>query len=161
MKDTAYKKITGAAAALKASGRDPKTAFPDVSKMPKDIADYTIANLELVYIVEAVNLLPDGTKWQPDFTGNETHYEPYHGIETKKKDKVIPSGVGFSYSGYVHWYSFSYVGARHIFRDYDRWKFVTTKFEGHYIRTKLMKPASAEKSKVKKSNSAAKKSKKK
>ncbi len=137
-----FKKITSVAIALKSGGYDAKKDLPNVSKMrDKDKADYMLAQAELMYVTEAINRMPDGSAYQPDFTGNETHYEPWHNIQTTKGNKTNPAGFGFSNSGYGVWSSA--VGARLLFRDYARWEHASKHFEKLYIRCKLM-PAKKE-----------------
>lgn len=115
----------------------PETALPDVSKMPQYMQDYATAQTQLAYVTEAYNLNEDGTRWLPNFSGNEAHYEPWHAIDTK--NGTIPSGVGFSASSYVAWHSSSSVGARQIFRSVDRYRQALKKFESVFIRAKLIR----------------------
>lgn len=146
-----YKKLKTVEDCIKKCGHDPKTALPDVSKMPKELADYTLAHVQKTYMVEALNMR-DGKKYVPDYRGSEWHYEPFFGI--KATDKV-PSGVGFSYSSYDSWGSGSNVGARQVFRDKETWEYAIKQFPDLFLRTILMFPP---KKKAKsKTNSKAKK----
>lgn len=131
-----YKKINSVQKAIVACGLTAKTALPDVSHMPEERADYVLAHAELMCVVEAINLNEDGTKWLPNFSRNEAHYEPWHRVDTK--NGTIPSGVGFSTSSYDDWRSSSNVGARQIFRDSDRCYFAMKTFSYLYVRTKLI-----------------------
>lgn len=87
-----------------------------------NLPDHIYAYQELIMIVKVYN---EGKT--PDYNdSNQTKYEP--------RFKLSSSGVGFSYCDYVFWSTFSGVGSRLSFLNYDNMKDATSKFLGVYER---------------------------
>lgn len=95
----------------KKKGISPTIPF-DVSMLPKEMQNYFIACYQNPIIIEVLN---DG--WIPDYTDMD---QPKYEIRWRvNADKKRPSGFGLSYDNYVYWNSFSLVGVRHCFKDYN------------------------------------------
>ena len=80
-----------------------------------------IAYKKIKLIAKALN---EG--WTPDWSNsNEYKYTPYFKMGS-------PSGGGFSYDGYVHWFTYSHVGSRLCFKSSELAKYAGTQFEDIY-----------------------------
>lgn len=102
--------------------------IPDFEKYPEDHKRSMIAHAELVLIVEAANMLAnDGKRWEPDFSDpNQYKYEIWF---------IQGSGSsGFLASDYDGWLTYSGVGSRLCFVNYEVGKYVADTFIDTYNR---------------------------
>lgn len=76
-----------------------------------------------VIVIAAINANEDGTLWVPDFDTYEEKYEIWWNMRSK-----AAGGPGFSYYDYTYVYSFSYVGARLVFRSRARGRYFADTF---------------------------------
>jgi hypothetical protein len=77
----------------------------DFEEKWKDFKDHEIGNAFEILLVAAYN---DNNGKLPDFTDGKDKYYPIFKMGS-------PAGVGFSYSDYDRWLSYSHVGARLVF----------------------------------------------
>lgn len=87
-------------------------ALPDVSMLPERMQKYVIAAYKLPFCVAYAT-----NNWQADYTNhNQIKYEPWIKIKADKKNK---SGVGLSLGGYDCWRTYSIVGPRLCYPDWE------------------------------------------
>ena len=118
------KKIKTFQDACIARGYDHKL-LPDVSKLPKSLRDFTIANYKMAIICEAIN---DGRK--PNWNDhNECKYFAWFGI---KASKAKPSGFGFSTTPDEIWSACTHAGSRFAFFSREDALYVGKQFKEIY-----------------------------
>jgi len=99
--------------ACKLLNYDPKKILPDVSNCPEEHRKSMIAYFKLIIIIEAINIQDnDGKKWIPDYTDGTSKYQPLFKMGSS-------SGVGFAYSCYDYWDTYSHSGSRLCYKNYD------------------------------------------
>ncbi|WP_379963952.1 hypothetical protein [Epilithonimonas sp. UC225_85] len=92
--------------------------LPEVSMLPENHQKAIIAHYKLVIIAQAIN-----ENWKPNWDNwNERKYYPWFDLEGSS------SGSGFSYIGYVFWYTLSNVGSRLCFKTYQLAEYVGQTF---------------------------------
>lgn len=115
----------------KAVGLTPGT-LPDVSMLPEKYRKALIADFQATIITEAHN---EG--WEPDFTDQDQFkYSVWPEIEA---DSDRPSGFGFSYSDYVHSFTLTAVGSRHLLKSSALAMYVQQQFPEIYKKHLLLK----------------------
>jgi hypothetical protein len=115
--------------ACKALGID--AALPDFSAMPEKHQKALLAHYQLVIIAESLN---DG--WEPNWNDwNEYKYYPWFDI--KASDKV-PSGFGFSDTGYDCADTYASVGSRFCYKSSEIAKYAGKQFKKLYKEYYLM-----------------------
>lgn len=108
--------------ALNELGDDDPDVLDYVKLQKAGVSDHILAGQELAILVKAYN-----EKKVPDYNDqNQRKYEPYF--------KISSSGVGFSFNGYVSWFTDSIVGSRLAFLNYDNMKDAVKKFLPVYKR---------------------------
>ena len=94
--------------------------LPDVSMIPEEFGKPIIAAYKLMIIFKAIN---DG--WIPDWNDwSQYKYYPWF--------KVLSSGFGFSYSGYVNTFTSADVGSRLCTDTSEKAIFVAEQFKAEY-----------------------------
>ena len=96
------------------------TALPDVSMIPKEFRKPIINAYKLLIIFKAIN---DG--WRPDWSKlSQYKYFPWY--------RVLSSGFGFSYSGYLCAYSHTCVGSRLCTDTSEKALYIAEQFKAEY-----------------------------
>lgn len=99
-----FNKVKSFEEACELQGLNPETCLPDVSGMPKQHQQATIATAKLFIIADAVN-----GDWKADYSDyGQYKYLPYFTWDD-------PSGSGFSCGDYDSWNTLSSVGSRLVF----------------------------------------------
>lgn len=131
-----YTEIKSYEDACAVNKQDPNL-YPDVSNLPEDEGQYLIDSLQLIRVVRAINTRSDGSVWKPNYYDrSQPKYTGWFEVEATK-DK--PSGVGFSLSYYVFWYSFTSVGSRLCFETLDQLKHAQKYFKPLFVKVLLIK----------------------
>ena len=130
-----YKEIKTWKDACKVHGINP-TELPIVTNLPKKFQKWIIATYKMGVIVEAINTNEKGKVWIPNWNdSNQSKYTAWFQIKATKSEI---SGVGFSSSFYVYWYSDSCVGSRLCFENRDQVSHVQKYFEDIFIEMLLI-----------------------
>ena len=104
-------------------------AHEDVKEYRKlvavDAKKHTIANAVLTMVAKVYNTDQNGKLWIPDWTNSsEYKWYPYF--------KASSSGVGFSYTGYDVWRTYTHVGSRLCFKTENVAHAAVKNFESYY-----------------------------
>jgi hypothetical protein len=122
--------------ACKVRNIDP-TKLPELSMIPATFQKYMLAQYKLAVITEAINADENGKIWTPDWSNrSQWKYWPWFEI---KADKNNPSGSGFSYLGYDHWNTNSFVGSRLCFDTEAKVKHIQKYFEELFLDQQLIR----------------------
>jgi hypothetical protein len=120
-----YTEITTVEAAFKACDADP-AIMPVLTGIPERFHQPIIEHYKLMVITEAIN-----ERKEPDYReGSDWKYEPRFWIEATDEK---PSGVGFSDSYYVCWYSATGVGSRLCFLSEEQYDHAMEHFKQNYL----------------------------
>lgn len=96
------------------------TTLPDTSGIPDEFAKPIIAVYKLMIIFKAINngWIPDWSNW------GQYKYYPWF--------RVLSSGFGFSYTGYICDHTLTLVGSRLCTNISEKAKYIAKQFEQEY-----------------------------
>jgi hypothetical protein len=110
--------LTSFEAACKYEGLNPKKSVPNFSHLPTKRKKAMEAHAMLEIIIHAANKIANGgKKWNADYDDGNWKYEP----------RFFCGSSGFRFDDCGAWLSFSDVGSRLSFFDYDTMKHVVTR----------------------------------